>query len=161
MKTILFVLLMIVSVTTLAHSTLASRTYGQLEDLQLALLNYSNLGGELPTSQSEFEDLMNGKDNLLLSIYSNEDSWGQLLVYRYPSVTSIRAFDLYSIGADGIDSKGENDDVVSWQYRGYYESKHKFSRLLYFYLILIDGPIILIGLVVFYLLRRYKKQKDA
>ena len=161
MKTILFILLMIVSVPTLAHSTLASNTYHQLKELQLALLNYSNLEGNLPTSQNEFENLMNEKGNLLLSVYSNEDTWGQLLVYRYPSVSSIRAFDLYSIGANGVDNKGEDDDVVPWQYRGFYQPKNEFSSIFSFFLILLDGPIILIFIVIFYLSRKYKKTRNA
>ena len=74
MRTILFILLMAVFGTIFSHSNLAGKTYGQLEGLQLALLNYSNLEGELPTSQNEFEDLMNQEDNYLLSVYSDEDS---------------------------------------------------------------------------------------
>jgi hypothetical protein len=40
------------------------------------------------------------------------DPWQHWLVYRVPSIRSGCRFDLYSMGPNGIDDHGENDDIV-------------------------------------------------
>jgi general secretion pathway protein G len=41
------------------------------------------------------------------------DPWGQPYRYRYPAVNSKKAYDVYSVGADGQD--GTADDIGNWK----------------------------------------------
>ncbi|MBN1412608.1 MAG: type II secretion system protein GspG [Spirochaetales bacterium] len=43
------------------------------------------------------------------------DPWGHGYIYVYPSLYSDGAYDLYSIGKNGIDEKGEGDDISAWK----------------------------------------------
>ncbi len=76
------------------------------------------------------------------------DGWGQPLVYRYPAEFGSEAFDLYSIGANGIDEHGGGDDVSSWKGhdRRAYRLPWRGDALLSA-AILLDGPLILAFLV--------------
>ena len=42
-----------------------------------------------------------------------KDAWGQEYKYRYPAQKSKKPYDLYSIGADGVD--GSEDDIGNWK----------------------------------------------
>lgn len=46
-----------------------------------------------------------------------EDPWGHPYAYRFPAVYSTNAYDLYSLGPDGITKSGGNDrdDVANWE----------------------------------------------
>jgi hypothetical protein len=40
------------------------------------------------------------------------DAWGRTLVYRCPGPVHHQGWDLYSFGPDGIDDRGEGDDIL-------------------------------------------------
>lgn len=42
-----------------------------------------------------------------------KDPWGQEYKYRYPATKSKKAYDLYSVGKDGVD--GNEDDIGNWK----------------------------------------------
>jgi hypothetical protein len=43
------------------------------------------------------------------------DPWGHPYVYIHPAVYSDQPYDLYSIGRNEIDEKGEGDDISAWK----------------------------------------------
>jgi general secretion pathway protein G len=45
------------------------------------------------------------------------DSWGHEYVYHFPAIHSTNAYDLYSLGPDGISKSGGNDpdDICNWE----------------------------------------------
>lgn len=44
------------------------------------------------------------------------DPWGRRFIYEQPGILSGRAFDLYSLGADGTQGgAGENADIGNWE----------------------------------------------
>jgi len=59
------------------------------------------------------------------------DGYGRALVYRFPSSRAEAMFDLYSVGANGVDENGEGDDVTAWPLTAFdvYRSKFAGGRL--------------------------------
>ena len=45
-----------------------------------------------------------------------KDPWGHDYVYRFPAAKGTNAFDLYSLGPDGVTKSGGNDadDISAW-----------------------------------------------
>jgi hypothetical protein len=41
------------------------------------------------------------------------DTWNQKILYKNPSQASICEYDLYSMGPNGVDDRGERDDIVT------------------------------------------------
>lgn len=70
---------------------------------------YQKRTGRFPSSEEVFKVL-----------YPNEqfvptDGWRRPLVYRNNGSKAARPFNLYSIGANGIDEGGAGDDLDFWQ----------------------------------------------
>ena len=43
------------------------------------------------------------------------DPWGSEYIYEFPGTHNTDSFDLYTLGADGVEGgEGENEDVVNW-----------------------------------------------
>ena len=43
------------------------------------------------------------------------DPWGNEYIYEYPGANNTDSYDLYTLGADGVEGgEGENEDVVNW-----------------------------------------------
>ena len=43
------------------------------------------------------------------------DPWGNEYIYEYPGTNNTDSFDLYTLGADGVEGgEEENEDVVNW-----------------------------------------------
>jgi hypothetical protein len=42
------------------------------------------------------------------------DGWGRPMRHRFPGVRHPDGYDIYSVGPDGQDDGGENDDIVNW-----------------------------------------------
>lgn len=89
-----------------------------------ALEQYSLDMYDYPTQQQGLEALVEGPDNLAQGAryrrggYINEvplDPWGRPYVYERPGDKSGRAYDLYSLGADGQEGGEELDaDIGNW-----------------------------------------------
>jgi len=43
-----------------------------------------------------------------------KDGWQNALIYNNPAELGGRHYDLYSMGANGVDDRGEGDDIVAW-----------------------------------------------
>ncbi len=92
-------------------------------DLLVALANtyeFENNGGVvylpdlLQEKNQKYIGLINGKDVIL-------DGFGRPLRYRFDATTGMGrknnfpgGFDLWSVGPDGIDNKGDGDDITNW-----------------------------------------------
>jgi len=60
-----------------------------------------------------------------------KDAWGHQYVYRFPAIYSTNAYDLYSLGRDGISKSGGNDldDIGNWD-KPIYEAEDFNSNLM-------------------------------
>ena len=90
------------------------------QSFKTALFKYRMDTGSYPTTEQGLRALLQkpgndrgkwhgpyieGEDNL-------EDAWGRELKYRYPSSNNPGSYDLYSLGADGVES---GDDIKNWK----------------------------------------------
>ena len=87
---------------------------------ELALTRYRLDVGNFPTTEQGLDALMKapaGKEQRWKGPYIKEapiDPWGQPYQYRYPgtrNVSGSRSFDIWSLGADGVES---GDDIGNW-----------------------------------------------
>src|SRR5678815_6173878 len=95
-----------------AWSSKASHTFHDIESLALALEMYHMDLGKYPDPHDYWLTLQRTNMWYFPEAGPLRDRWGQPLVYRVPGTHG--AFDLYSVGPDGIDNNGERDDVSSW-----------------------------------------------
>jgi len=104
-----------------AWSSMASKTYHKVIVAAKVVEEYRLDSGKLPDVQHSWESIR--KDSQLISPEQPDpflDYWKQELVYRNPG--SHGEFDIYSVGADGIDDHGAKDDISNWSgvNEGYY-----------------------------------------
>ncbi|MDQ8193370.1 type II secretion system major pseudopilin GspG [Coraliomargarita sp. SDUM461004] len=87
---------------------------------ELALTRYRLDVGNFPTTEQGLAALMQapaGKEQRWKGPYIKEapiDPWGQPYQYRFPGTRNIsgsRSFDIWSLGADGVES---GDDIGNW-----------------------------------------------
>jgi type II secretion system protein G len=101
------------------------RTVNDLKGgLQMALEMFRVDCGRYPTTSEGLDILVIAPTNGSLANYRGPyleggppcDSWGRPYVYRFPAVHSTNAFDLYSLGPDGLSKSGGNDpdDIGNW-----------------------------------------------
>lgn len=92
--------------------------------LKVALEMFKVDYGRYPTTSEGLGVLVSVPTNDSLMNYKGpyldgtpEDPWGHPYVYRSPAVHSTYAYDLYSLGPDGISRSGGNDsdDVANWE----------------------------------------------
>jgi hypothetical protein len=96
--------------SALSWSSSASRTQADLKNLAAALEVFKNDAGQYPAPEHYWLELKN-KDLLYHRDQSGplNDRWDRPVIYRRPGKQ--HAFDLYSVGPDGIDNNGTLDDV--------------------------------------------------
>lgn len=104
-----------------AWSSVASKTYYKVRRAGMMVDEYRQNSGKLPDGRHPWDSLQ--KESQLLSPEQPDaflDYWKQELVYRAPGLHG--EFDIYSVGADGIDNQGEKDDISGWSgvNEGYY-----------------------------------------
>lgn len=104
-----------------AWSSMASKTYQKTRYAEMAVKEYRQNSEKLPDARNCWDSIR--KDDQ--SIFAGQpdsflDSWKRELVYRSPGLHG--DFDIYSVGADGIDNQGELDDISNWSgvNEGYY-----------------------------------------
>lgn len=104
-----------------AWSSVASKTYYKVRRAGMMVDEYRQNSGKLPDGQHPWDSLQ--KESQLLFPGQPDpflDNWNRKLVYRAPGFHG--EFDVYSVGADGIDDQGEKDDISNWSgvNEGYY-----------------------------------------
>lgn len=82
------------------------RTQAELVMTGRALEGFKAEQGRYPTLEEDLQPSYARK--------KARDGWGKDLVYRLRVGDQVRAFDLYSIGPNGIDEQGRGDDVDFW-----------------------------------------------
>jgi general secretion pathway protein G len=89
----------------------------QIKELEGALQMFSFDVGRLPTTAEGLESLVRNTGNMdswkgpYLSKDVPKDPWGRPYGYRCPGMHG--DFDIYSLGADGVE--GGDDDICSWK----------------------------------------------
>lgn len=109
-------------------SASAARMHGADVDLKgglkTALEMFKVDNKRYPTTSEGLGVLVNAPTNSSFNNYKGpyldatpEDPWGHPYAYRFPAVYSTNAYDLYSLGPDGITKSGGNDrdDVANWE----------------------------------------------
>ena len=89
----------------------------QISEIESALMIYSFDTGRFPTTAEGLQALVQNPSGLTswkgpyLRKGVPDDAWGRPYVYKSPGEHD--DFDVYSIGADGIEGTG--DDICSWE----------------------------------------------
>lgn len=133
------------------------RALHQLATIDRALQSFYHDVGRFPTSEEGIEALVDAPPGLSSwggpYIQSEEllDPWGVDLAYGHPAVHGNLAFDLYCLGRNAKDEKGEGDDLSNW---AYFDSKQypvgEFWNDALMWVLLLDLPafLLLCGVVV-------------
>lgn len=97
-----------------------TRVEGDLNALATQLQLYEARCQRLPTSEQGLDALVNKPTKepiperwTALLQETMKDPWGQPYKYRYPSQKSKKAYDIWSVGKDGVD--GNEDDIGNWK----------------------------------------------
>lgn len=158
----------LVVVALLCHCSPARATsyrhYGalhQLGNLDRALQSFFHDVGRFPSTDEGLKALVEPSSGL--STWSGPylrkdefvDPWGVDLEYVYPAVHGSLAFDLYSLGRNGMDDKGGGDDLSNW---AYYDSKQypvgDFWNDALMWVVVLDLPAFLTVCTVVFVFRR-------
>jgi hypothetical protein len=107
-----WVVLTLFAQTAGAWSSMASHTENDIRNLAGTLESYRVDTGSYPDPHEYWLTLQQAGMWYLREPGPARDLWGQPLVYRLPGKHG--AFDLYSVGPDGVDSDGQRDDISSW-----------------------------------------------
>lgn len=92
--------------------------------LTIALEMFRTDCGRYPTTMEGLNVLVSSPTGSPLTNYHGPyldnvpyDPWGRLYVYRFPAIHSTNAYDLYSLGPDGISKSSGNDpdDIGNWE----------------------------------------------
>ena len=98
----------------------ATRVDGDLQNISTQLQMYEARNMRVPTTEQGLKALVEKptteplpeKWTALLEDVP-KDPWGQDYKYRYPAVKSKKPFDIYTVGADGVE--GTEDDIGNWK----------------------------------------------
>ncbi|MBN1411099.1 MAG: type II secretion system protein GspG [Spirochaetales bacterium] len=91
--------------------TRARRCIADISSLKTALVMYAMENNfQYPGTNIGLKVLVKYLDGTSVAA----DPWGHAYVYISPGVNPDRPYDLYSIGKNGIDEKGNGDDITSW-----------------------------------------------
>jgi len=97
-----------------------TRVEGDINAISMALQTYESRALRMPTTDQglkamvekpTLEPIPDRWRSFLEEI--PKDPWGQEYRYRYPAQKAKKSFDLWSVGADGID--GTEDDIGNWK----------------------------------------------
>lgn len=93
----------------------------KIQILEKAITNFNKDIKRNPTSNEALIVLISNPDNVkgwkgpyIKYLTTLEDYWGNKFKYLSPSKYGTKAFDLYSLGVDGIDDYGLKDDITNW-----------------------------------------------
>jgi general secretion pathway protein G len=83
------------------------------------------------------------------------DPWGNKFIYLYPTKLGSERFDLYSVGSNGKDDKGDLDDISIWkEYDDNYYRNSFDPYVVVYIIILLDFPVALIGFILWKRIRK-------
>ena len=106
------VALMFLPTIAYGWSSQASHTEVDIRQLALMVESYHQEVGKYPGTNEYWMELQRVELWFSPKLGPIEDRWGRPLVYRVPG--KYGAFDVYSVGPDGVDDDGQRDDVSSW-----------------------------------------------
>ncbi|MCL2640902.1 MAG: type II secretion system major pseudopilin GspG [Phycisphaerales bacterium] len=97
-------------------------TTAGISNIKTALNSFYMEFDRFPTTDEGLEALINPpltRNGEELGSYLDmdvapRDGWDQPFMYICPGVKNPKSYDLWSIGANGIDENGEGDDITSW-----------------------------------------------
>lgn len=124
MMLVLAVIAMIVGITVSFLSTTQNdvkypEAKMKLSMLGTKLVGFQTMAGRMPTQKEGLEALVNKPDGFnkpwQSTLYAEDllDPWGKPFQYRNPAKRSKAGFDLFSMGADGMENT--DDDVGNWR----------------------------------------------
>ncbi|MBN8422498.1 MAG: type II secretion system major pseudopilin GspG [Verrucomicrobia bacterium] len=107
------------SFSTIQNDAQRTRVESDLQAIKLALKSYESRALALPTTEQGLRALVD-KPRIepipaswrALMEDIPTDPWGHEYRYRFPAQKSAQAFDLFSLGPDGIE--GDEDDITNW-----------------------------------------------
>lgn len=103
---------------------MAAKTYSKVQNAAILVEEYRKDSGKLPEAKADWEAIR--EQGLFLTGGQTDpfrDKWNRELVFRASGLH--RLIDVYSVGEDGIDDRGEKDDISGWGgvNEGYYWKK--------------------------------------
>ncbi|MES2661481.1 MAG: type II secretion system protein GspG [Verrucomicrobiota bacterium] len=92
---------------------MASKTYYKVKSAAGMVEEYRLDSGKLPDARNCWDSIRKGNSSMFAERPDAFlDNWKRELVYRHPGLHG--EYDIYSVGADGIDDKGGKDDISNW-----------------------------------------------
>lgn len=86
-----------------------------------ALAAYQLNVGQFPSSEQGLMALRQAPAGLPSGVWRGPylkndplDPWGNPYRYRYPGTQNVGAYDIWSVGPNGVDENGEGDDIPNW-----------------------------------------------
>jgi general secretion pathway protein G len=138
-------------------SSKISRTLAYIGLLEEALLNFEKDVKRLPTKEEGLDALIAPRNPIIgwhgpyLKRTLPPDSWGHDFKYIIPPIYGNKKFDLYSVGANGIDEHGNGDDVSNWKEydKKYYQDTRLWPRMIF-----IVFEFLILFLIIAYIARK-------
>lgn len=97
-----------------------TRVDSDLQAIGLALQSYESRALRMPTTEQGLEALVEKPTKEPIPenyrAFMEElpkDPWGQVYKYRFPAQKSKKPYDIYTVGADGVE--GTEDDIGNWK----------------------------------------------
>ena len=149
----LVVLLSLFVTSAWATTTKAGITKADLRALRIIVLEHAVKTGRLPSTEEGISSIPETTGRV-----PKFDGWGEAFIYRSPSLSVDRLFDLYSKGANRTDDLGQGDDVVYWNNSIYDTRKLNPFDSLPVAIVIFDGPLLILIIGVFYLYRKLRKK---
>ncbi len=97
-----------------------TRVDSDLQAIGLALQSYESRALRMPTTEQGLEALVEKptkepipENYRAFMEEMPKDPWGQVYKYRFPAQKSKKPYDVYTLGADGVE--GTEDDIGNWK----------------------------------------------
>lgn len=94
------------------------KAQSDLSTISMQLKTYEMQNQFLPSAEQGLDALVNAPQSEPLPLRWHQlmtklpnDPWGRSYLYRYPGIYNTNSFDVYTLGADGIES---SDDIGNW-----------------------------------------------
>lgn len=145
-------------------SSRVSKAVVEIEFLEKALYNFEQDVKRLPTNEDGLEAITAPKKPILgwhgpyLKKSLPRDPWGHDYKYIMPSMYGNKKFDLYSVGADGIDDHGNGDDISNW--KEYDKKYYKDTTVWRDRLFILFQFFVLFLIIIYIIKKRHGKQSE-
>jgi len=92
------------------HGRAVKKTQDRIRKVENLAYSLRRFSGHYPRSLAQLAE--RARDLVGPEVFT--DGWGRPFIYRVPGRVNSHAFDLFSMGLDGVDDGGRGDDITNW-----------------------------------------------